>query len=42
VPVVIGKGGVERVVEVELRPEERKLFDASVDHVRNLVKGITL
>jgi len=42
VPVVIGKGGVERVVEVKLTPEERKLFDASVEHVRDLVKGIVL
>jgi len=42
VPVVIGKGGVERVVEIKLTSEERKLFDASVQHVRDLVKGISL
>ena len=29
VPCVIGAGGVERVLEVELDAEERKLFDAS-------------
>ena len=42
VPVVIGKGGVERVMEIELSPDERKLFDESVQHVRDLVKGISL
>jgi malate dehydrogenase len=42
VPVVIGSGGVERVIEIKLSPEERKLFDVSVSHVADLVKGITL
>lgn len=36
VPAVIGAGGVERVVEIELNGEEKTLFDKSVDHVRNL------
>jgi malate dehydrogenase len=42
VPVVIGKGGVERVLEIELSPDERKEFDGSVQHVRDLLKGISL
>jgi malate dehydrogenase len=42
VPCVLGAGGVERVLEVEMAAEERKLFDASVDHVRTLVKQIEL
>lgn len=42
VPVVIGKGGVERVVEIKLTAEERKLFDVSVDHVRALSKSLPL
>jgi len=37
VPVVIGAGGVERVVEIELGAAERKALDVSVDHVRELV-----
>jgi malate dehydrogenase len=41
VPCVIGEGGVERVLEVELNAEERKLFDASVEHVRSLVAQIS-
>jgi malate dehydrogenase len=42
VPVVIGKGGVERVMEIDLSADERKLFDESVQHVRDLVKVISL
>jgi malate dehydrogenase len=39
VPVVLGAGGVERIVEIELEPEEKKLFDASVAAVRGLVEA---
>jgi len=42
VPAVLGAGGLERVIEVELDQEERKLFDASVQHVRSLVEQIRL
>jgi malate dehydrogenase len=42
VPCVLGAGGVERVLEVELDAGERKLFDASVEHVRALVAQIKL
>jgi malate dehydrogenase len=42
VPCVLGAGGVERILEVEMNPDERKLFDASVDHVRRLVAEIQL
>ncbi len=42
VPCVLGAGGVERVIEVELDAAERKLFDASVEHVRSLVQQIRL
>jgi malate dehydrogenase len=37
VPVQIGAGGVERVVEVSLTPAEQKLLEESVSHVRELV-----
>ena len=43
VPVVIGAGGVERVVEISLNAEEKTMFDKSVSAVRGLVtacKGI--
>jgi len=42
VPCVIGEGGVERVLEVELNSEERKAFDASVEHVKTLVTQIEI
>jgi malate/lactate dehydrogenase len=33
---------VERIIEVELNAEERKMFDASVEHVKALVEQIEL
>jgi len=42
VPCVLGAGGVERVIEVDLEAEEKKAFDASVEHVRILVDRIQL
>jgi malate dehydrogenase len=37
VPVVIGKEGVERIVEVEFNPEEKAMFDKSVAAVKSLI-----
>ncbi|HEY7609785.1 MAG TPA: malate dehydrogenase [Alphaproteobacteria bacterium] len=37
VPVVIGAGGVEKVVEIALDAEEKKMFDHSVNAVKGLV-----
>ncbi|MEB2346946.1 MAG: malate dehydrogenase [Deltaproteobacteria bacterium] len=42
VPCVLGANGVERILELELDAGERKLFDASVEHVRKLVGEIRL
>ena len=42
VPCVLGAGGVERIIEVELNADEQKMFDASVEHVRSLVGKIQL
>ena len=39
VPVVIGSGGVERIVEIELTKPEREMFDKSVAAVRVLVEA---
>ena len=38
VPTVIGKDGVEKVIEIELDDSERKHFDVSVNSVRKLIK----
>jgi malate dehydrogenase len=37
VPVVIGAGGVERVLEVELNDDERAMLQRSVDSVKKSV-----
>jgi malate dehydrogenase len=42
VPCVLGAGGVERILEVEMDASERKLFDASLEHVRTLVDQIEI
>jgi malate dehydrogenase len=36
-PVVIGAGGVERVVELDLNADERAMFTKSVESVRGLI-----
>ena len=40
VPVVIGAGGVERIVEIALDPEERAAFERSAAAVRALVETV--
>lgn len=40
VPVRIGGGGIEAVVEIELSAAEKKDFAASVSHVRELVEAM--
>ncbi|HSF92840.1 MAG TPA: malate dehydrogenase [Paracoccaceae bacterium] len=43
VPTVIGAGGIEKVIEIDLNKEEQAMFDKSVDAVNGLVaacKGI--
>lgn len=42
VPCVLGKNGLEKVVEVDLNAEERAMFDKSCASVNNVVKGIQL
>jgi malate dehydrogenase len=38
VPVVIGAGGVERIVEIKLNPNEQPAFEKSCDAVRKLIE----
>ncbi len=38
VPTMLGRNGVEKVIEVELDGGERDLFDSSVSHVKELVE----
>jgi malate dehydrogenase len=39
VPVIIGSAGVEKVIELDLTPDEKNNFDKSVEAVRNLYKA---
>ena len=37
VPTVIGTGGIEKIIEIEMNKDERAMFDKSVDAVKGLV-----
>jgi malate dehydrogenase len=39
VPCIIGAGGVERVVEIDLKPEAKSNFQVSVDAVKELLEA---
>ncbi|MFH0937856.1 MAG: malate dehydrogenase [Planctomycetota bacterium] len=40
VPVILGSGGVEKIIEIELDTEEKKAFDVSIKAVKNLVEWV--
>lgn len=40
VPCILGQNGVERVIELDLTDAERRLFQTSVDHVKELVAWV--
>ncbi len=42
VPCVLGTKGVERIIEVELDEAERKMFQSSVEHVKELVRVVKI
>jgi len=42
VPAVIGKKGVEKIIELELNSEERQSFDAGVQSVKSAISGIQI
>jgi malate dehydrogenase len=42
VPVVLGTEGVERIIEIDLDADERKMFSSSVEHVKELVKAVKI
>lgn len=39
VPVIIGKNGVEKIIEIKLSADEQKMFDNSVNAVKDLVSA---
>ena len=40
VPVLIGAGGVEKVIEIDLAPAEKSAFDESLSHVQDIVAAM--
>src|SRR5207248_7017652 len=42
VPCVLGTEGVERIIEVQLDDNERKMFQSSVQHVKDLVASVKI
>lgn len=40
VPVLLGAGGVEKVIEIELSESDRKAFDESLNHVKDIVQAM--
>lgn len=42
VPAVIGKKGVEKIIELDLNTEERQLFDTAIQSVKSAISGIEI
>ena len=42
VPAVIGKNGVEKIIELDLNDEEKQVFDKAVDSVKSAISGIEI
>ncbi len=40
VPAVLGKDGVEKIIELKLEKEEKEEFEKSVESIKNLVKNL--
>ncbi|MGH9910144.1 MAG: malate dehydrogenase, partial [Nitrososphaerales archaeon] len=42
VPAVLGKDGVEEIVELELNTEEKEWFDKGVKSVKDAISGLSI
>ncbi len=42
VPAIIGKKGVEKIVELDLNDEEKQVFDKAVESVKGAISGIEI
>lgn len=42
VPCILGTDGVEKIIEIEMDANEKKMFQSSVDHVKELVKTVKI
>lgn len=41
VPAVVGRSGVESIIELELNEDERAVFDAGVNNVKSAISGLS-
>ena len=37
VPVILGKGGIEKIIELDMNDEEKALLETSAEHVREVL-----
>ena len=42
VPAIIGKKGVEKIIELDLNDEEKQVFDKAVESVKSAISGIEI
>ena len=42
VPAIIGKRGVEEIIELDLNDDEKKVFDSGVQSIKNAISGIEI
>jgi malate dehydrogenase len=42
VPAILGTDGVEKIIEIDLDDNERKMFESSVNHVKELVAAVKI
>lgn len=42
VPAVIGKNGVEKIIELDLNDEEKEMFNKGIESVKNAISGIQI
>lgn len=42
VPTVIGKNGIEKIIELELNEYERKIFEEGVNNIKNALKTLNI
>ena len=40
VPVIIGAGGVEKIIDLRLNAADKKAFDESLNHVKDIVQAM--
>ncbi|MEM4237435.1 MAG: malate dehydrogenase [Candidatus Nitrosocaldaceae archaeon] len=42
VPIIIGKNGIEKIIELDLNKDERYIFDKGIESVKNAINSLAL